>query len=53
MVKKGDDDAVDDDDVVRTSVPQTQVTATMCSKVWASLVRTLGFWRGKSYNFLH
>jgi CRISPR/Cas system CMR subunit Cmr4 (Cas7 group RAMP superfamily) len=33
MVKKGDDGAVDDDDnVVRISVSQTQVTATLCTE---------------------
>jgi hypothetical protein len=32
MKKKGDDVAVDDDDAVRTSVSQNQMTATLCTK---------------------
>ncbi len=31
MEKKGDDVAVDDDDAVRTSVSQNQVTVTLCT----------------------
>jgi hypothetical protein len=36
MAKKGDDVAVDGDDVVRTSVTQTRVTATLCTREYFS-----------------